>query len=216
MTDGLAAPGAPGARRFPLLGAVLTVLLITVTGLAILVWVSITLAHGSSSIWPPALLLAVVPALLIALTARMLFVALLPRPPSYVSVALTVYVVVVVLAVVSVWVADRAFQVGVQRAAEACTADEVAALRSVVLGDGLAVDPIGERDGSCTLELTLPGPRVSVEEGVSTAMGDAGFIEVGNQLGVRTYDRAGITVVVEVGIRPGSDVVPVTLVSPPS
>jgi hypothetical protein len=208
--------GAPGAPRFPLVGAALTVLLITVTGLAILAWVARTLAVGSDAPWTTALIGAVVPALLIAFAARLVFVALLPQPPSYAVVAVAAYAVIVLVAGASVWVADRAFQTGEQRAAEACTADEVAALRSIVLGDDLAVDPVGERDGSCTLELTLPGTRDGVQTGVATAMSDAGFTEIGNELGVRTFTRGEATVVVEVGIRPDSDAQVVILVSPPS
>ena len=43
-------PDEPGSRRFPVLGVILTVLFITLTGLAILVWVTITLAYGKETL----------------------------------------------------------------------------------------------------------------------------------------------------------------------
>jgi hypothetical protein len=188
------------ARRFPVLGAVLTVLLITVTGLTILAWVSLTLAYGAESIWPVALVLALLPALLIALSGRMLFVALLERPPSYLAVAAVAYAVIVLLAVGSVWAANTAYEAGVARAADACSPDEVATLRGIVLSDVLAEDPRGMRDGSCELDTSVPGDRAAVDAALAAAMADAGFSPVGDELATRTFERDGLTVVATVGL----------------
>lgn len=188
------------ARRVPVLGAVLTVLLITVTGLTILAWVSLTLAYGAESIWPVALVLALLPALLVALSARMLFVALLERPPSYAMVAVTAYVVIVLVAAGSVWAANAAFEAGVARAADACSPDEVATLRGIVVSDVLAEDPRGMRDGSCELDTSAPGDRAAVDAALAAAMADAGFSPVGDELTTRTFERDGVTVVATVGV----------------
>jgi hypothetical protein len=206
--------GAP-ARRFPLLGAVLTVLLITVTGLTILAWVSLTLAYGAGSIWPVALVLGLLPALLIALSARMLFVALLDRPPSYLAVAAVAYAVIVLVAAGSVWAADRAYEAGAARAADACSADEVAALRGIVLSDALAEDPSGERDGSCVLATSLTGDRTAVDAALADAMGRAGFTAVGDELATRTFERDRLTVVATVGVTDDKGQTDVSLSIPP-
>ncbi len=214
MTSGPWSPDEPGSRRFPVLGVILTVLFITLTGLAILVWVTITLAYGSASILPVSLVLGVLPALLIAWSSRMMFVALLPRPPSFARTAITAYVAIVLLAIASVWVADRAYQAGVERAADACSPEEVAALRGVVLGDALAEDPTGGRDGSCRLVTSLPGDRAAVDAELGAAMRDAGFVEAENELGRRTFTRDELTVVAVVGITDDKGQTDVTLSIP--
>lgn len=199
------------ARRLPVLGAVLTVLLITVTGLVILAWVSLTLAYGSTSIWPVALVLALLPALLIALSARMLFVALLDRPPSFAVVAASAYAVIVLVSAASVWAANAAYEAGVARAAEACSAEEIAALRGIVLSDALAEDPYGGRDGSCLLDTSMPGERGAVDAALATAMADAGFTAAGSDLTTRSFVRDGLTVVATVGVTDAKGQTDVTL-----
>jgi hypothetical protein len=202
------------ARRFPVLGAVLTVLLITVTGLTILAWVSLTLAYGADSIWPAALVLALLPALLIALAARMVFVALLDRPPSYAVVAVSAYAVIVLVAAGSVWAADSAYEAGAARAADACSAEEVAVLRGIVLSDALAEDPSGERDGSCVLATSVAGDRAAVDATLAAAMADAGFTATGDELATRTFERDGVTVVATVGVTDGKGQTDVSLSIP--
>ncbi|MFN8168031.1 MAG: hypothetical protein U0S36_04535 [Candidatus Nanopelagicales bacterium] len=200
--------------RFPLLGAVLTVVLITVTGLAILVWVSVTLAYGSGSPWLPALALAVVPALLIAGAARMVFTAVLPRPPSYARVALVSWVVIAAVAGVSVQLASAAYDESTATAAAACSAEDSAVLRSIVLGPVVAEDPVGRRDGSCALAIPVSGDRDSAQSQLITAMAQAGFSEQGNDLATRTFVRDDLTVVALVGLTGEDDVTDVTLTIP--
>jgi hypothetical protein len=211
MTDRPWSPDEPSSRRFPVLGVILTVLLITLTGLAILIWVTITLAYGAASILPMAFVLGVLPALLIAWSSRMIFVALLARPPAFVRTAVPAYIAIVLLAIVSVWVADRAYQEGVARAAEACSREEIAALRGVVLGDALAEEPSGGRDGSCRIVTPLPGGRQAVDAELGAAMRDAGFVEEENELGRRTFTRDALTMVAVVGVTDDKGLTDVTL-----
>lgn len=208
-----AASGGRGAGLL-VLGSVLTVVLITATGLAILVWVSITLAYGSGSPWLPALVFAVVPALLVAGAARLVFTSVLPRPPSYARVALVAYVVIALVAGVSVQLASSAYDESTARAAAACSAEDVAALRGIVLGPAGAGDPVGQRDGGCELALAVTGDRDAAQSQLITAMSEAGFGESGNELATRTFTRNGLTVVAVVGLTDDKGTTDITLTVP--
>lgn len=204
--------GRAGGRL--LLGAVLTVVLITATGLAILVWVSVTLAYGSGSPWLLALVLAAVPALLIAGAARLVFTAVLPRPPSLRRVAVVAWVVIALVAGASVQLAASAYDESTATAAAACSEQDVAVLRSIVLGPVDVDDPVGRRDGSCALTLPVSGDRDSAQSQLITAMSRAGFAEQGNELASRTFVRGDLTVVALVGLTDEKGVTDVTLTLP--